>query len=229
VGKNRVDSGRLAIRRFGCDILLLDDGFQYHKFPHKSTRDIVLIDANNPFGNGHCLPRGILREPAKNISRAKYICITKVGGRDTTALREKIKRLNPDAEIMECDHAPACLVDAFTRERHDLGKLRGMKALALSGIASPKNFEDTLRDLGVDIIETRRHADHHRYTEQETLDTVNAAKTFGCDAVITTEKDAVRMTLHTSPPVPVYYLRIEVKFRDGESTFRNFVHNIISP
>jgi len=229
VDKNRVKSGRLAQRRFGCDILLLDDGFQYQKFPHRSTRDIVLVDATNPFGNGHCLPRGILREPAKNISRAKYICITKVGGRNTAALRAKIKSLNPGAEIMECNHAPSHLVNAFTHERRDLEELRGMKVLAFSGIASPQSFENTLRDLGTQIVETRRFVDHHRYTDQEALDIVNAAQSLGCDAVITTEKDVVRMTLRAAPPVPVYLLRIEVRFLEGETNFRRFVRDIIAP
>jgi tetraacyldisaccharide 4'-kinase len=130
---------------------------------------------------------------------------------------------------MECNHDPSHLVDAFTRERHDLRKLRGMKVLALSGIASPLSFENTMRDLGAEIVETRRYADHHRYTDQEVLDIVNAAQTLGCDAVVTTEKDAVRMTLRAAPPIPVYYLRIKVKFLDGEAHFRRFVRDIIAP
>ena len=229
VDKNRVKSGRLAIRRFGCDILLLDDGFQYQKFPHRDTRDIVLVDSTNPFGNGACLPRGILREPAKNISRAKYVCITKAKGRDNAALRARIKSLNPAAEIMECSHEPCEVVNAFTRERLPLGSLRGLRVLALSGIASPRSFENLLEKLGAEIIERRRYADHHRFSEQETIDTVNDTQSAGCDALLTTEKDAVRMTLRSAPPIPVYFLRIEIRFLDGEDTFHRFVRDIVSP
>ena len=62
VDKDRVKSGRYAIQKFGCDTLLLDDGFQYWKLRGR-RHDVVLIDYQDPFGNGHLLPRGTLREP----------------------------------------------------------------------------------------------------------------------------------------------------------------------
>ncbi|MFW5883155.1 MAG: tetraacyldisaccharide 4'-kinase, partial [Verrucomicrobiota bacterium] len=61
VDKNRVKAGEYAIRRFGCDTLLLDDGYQY--LPLKGRLNLVLVDKTNPFGNGAPIPRGILREP----------------------------------------------------------------------------------------------------------------------------------------------------------------------
>ena len=65
VDKNRVKAGEHAIRRFGCDTLVLDDGFQY--LPLKGSLNLLLVDKTNPFGNGHLLPRGILREPVKHL------------------------------------------------------------------------------------------------------------------------------------------------------------------
>ena len=62
VDKDRVKSGRYAIEKFGCDTLLLDDGFQYWKLRGRRM-DVVLIDYQQPFGNEHLLPRGTLREP----------------------------------------------------------------------------------------------------------------------------------------------------------------------
>src|ERR1041385_4129188 len=62
VDKDRVKSGRYAIEKYGCDTLLLDDGFQYWKLAGR-RRDIVLVDCQAPFGNDHPLPRGVLREP----------------------------------------------------------------------------------------------------------------------------------------------------------------------
>ena len=79
VDKDRVKSGRYAIRKFGCDTLLLDDGFQYLAL--KSRLDICLIDRNKPFGNHYLLPRGTLREPITNLKRAHYIFITKSSDR----------------------------------------------------------------------------------------------------------------------------------------------------
>ena len=66
----------------------------------------MLVDRTNPFGNGNVLPRGFLREPARNIARAKFICITKARHGDTDELRRRIRELNPGAGIMECNHEP---------------------------------------------------------------------------------------------------------------------------
>ena len=44
----------------GADVLVMDDGFQHRRL--RRDMDVVLIDATNPFGYGHCLPRGLLRE-----------------------------------------------------------------------------------------------------------------------------------------------------------------------
>ena len=224
VDKDRVKSGRYAIRRFGCDTLLLDDGFQYQRLKH--SLDLVLVDRTNPFGNGNVLPRGILREPAKNIARARFVCITKARGGDIEALKARIRELNPRAGVMACNHDPTALVGAFTRERHPLEKLRGMKVVALSGIAAPRSFENSLERLGAEILERVHFADHHRFSQQEIIDAVNHAVELGADAIVTTEKDAVRMTRIDRSDVPVYFLRIEVAFLEGAEEFRRCIDEI---
>src|SRR5438132_11686803 len=100
VDKDRVKSGRYAIEKFGCDTLLLDDGFQYWKLAGR-RRDIVLIDFQQPFGNEHLLPRGTLREPPSHLSRASTIFITKSDGA-TAQLRARISKHNPSASIIQC-------------------------------------------------------------------------------------------------------------------------------
>lgn len=224
VDKNRVKSGRYAVKHFGCDTLLLDDGFQYQRLRHRL--DLVLVDRTNPFGNGHVLPRGILREPAANISRAKFICITKANGADTSELRERIRSYNPGAGIMECNHKPCAIIKAFTRETAPLSRLQGMRIVALSGIASPQSFENSLEKLGAVIVERMRYADHHRFSQQEIIDVVNKAQKLGVDAILTTEKDAVRMTRIDRCAVPVYFLRIEVQFISGIEEFQRCISHI---
>src|SRR5712671_6388565 len=99
VDKDRVKSGRYAIEKFGCDTLLLDDGFQYWKLAGR-RRDIVLIDCQQPFGhNEQLLPRGTLREPPSHLARASTIFITKSDG-NTGKLRTRIARHNPGAGII---------------------------------------------------------------------------------------------------------------------------------
>src|SRR5436190_9981384 len=104
VDKDRVKSGRYAIEKFGCDTLLLDDGFQYWKLRGRRL-DIVLIDRHQPFGNEQLIPRGSLREPPSHLARASTIFITKSDG-NTEELRQRISQYNPGAGIIECIHDP---------------------------------------------------------------------------------------------------------------------------
>src|SRR6266699_1383818 len=146
VDKDRVKSGRYAIEKFGCDTLLLDDGFQYWKLRGRRM-DVVLIDYQQPFGNEHLLPRGTLREPPSHLARASTIFITKSDG-NTAQLRQRLARYNSNAGIIECVHHPLYFEDVFTGERHDLEFVRGKKIASLSGIAEPESFEQSLISLG---------------------------------------------------------------------------------
>src|SRR5471032_2805020 len=89
VDKNRVKSGAYAIKKFGCDTLVLDDGFQYLAL--KGRLNLLLVDKTNPFGNGRLLPRGILREPIKHLRRASYIFLTKSNGQRDLELEAVIR------------------------------------------------------------------------------------------------------------------------------------------
>ncbi len=223
VDRNRVKSGRYAIKKFGCDTLILDDGFQYQKLRH--SRDIVLVDKTNPFGNGHMLPRGVLRERVQNIARADVIFITKSDGK-SEKLRARLRSLNRVARIIECRHAPQCLKAVYDKDRQPLEWLKGKTVVALSGIAVPQSFEKFLTDHGAILKECVRYADHHRYATQEVINVVNHTADLGCDALITTEKDAVRFPQLASTAVPVYYLRIEIEILKGAQNFQEAVHDI---
>ena len=107
VDKNRVKAGAYAIKRFGCDTLVLDDGFQY--LPLKGSLNLLLVDKTNPFGNGNLLPRGVLREPIKHLKRASYIFLTKSNGQRDPELEALIKEHNPAADLIECAHRPQYL------------------------------------------------------------------------------------------------------------------------
>ena len=122
VDKDRVKAGRYAIEKFGCDTLLLDDGFQYWKLAGR-RRDIVLIDCQAPFGNEHLLPRGTLREPPTHLGRASTIFITKSDG-DTARLRARIAKHNDSASIIECIHHPLYFEDVFTGEQHGMNLIK---------------------------------------------------------------------------------------------------------
>ena len=225
--KNRVKSGSFAIRNFGCDTLILDDGFQY--LPLKGRLNLLLIDKTNPFGNQHLLPRGILREPIKHISRASYIFLTKSNGERDDALLETIRENNPNAEIIECAHKPQYLQSVSSAERLPLDALKGANIGAFSGIASPESFENMLREFGAEVRYNQRFLDHHRFTRYEVKRLYRKAGEVDLDMIVTTEKDAVRLFLDIEPPVPVYYLRLEIDILSGEEDFEGAAERICRP
>jgi tetraacyldisaccharide 4'-kinase len=224
VDKDRVKAGKYAIEKLRADTLLLDDGFQYLHL--KSRLNLVLIDRTNPWGTGHMLPRGTLREPIRNLKRASYVFITKCDGSDIGPLRDQIRALNPTAEIIECAHHPLYLQDVFTGERKPLEFLRDLDIASLSGIAAPEGFEESLEKLGGSLVCSHRFADHHRYSQQEIIDVINRSHKSGAKAIITTEKDAVRFPLVERRDVPIYFMRVEIEILRGAKDFDDAVGRI---
>ena len=223
VDRNRVKAGRYAIKRLGCDTIILDDGFQYQKLKH--SIEVVLVDSTNPFGNGNMLPRGILREPARHLKRADIIFLTKCRG-DVSAVREEVRKYNKTAEIVECNHTPKVLKDVWSREEYPLDWLKGKTTCTLSGIASPRGFENSLRRLGAKVVWCERYADHHRYASSEILYALNRSADMGADALITTEKDAVRFPRFETSPVRCLYLRIAIEILNGAENFTSIINRI---
>jgi len=223
VDRNRVKAGRYAVKRLGCNTIILDDGFQYQKLKH--SIEVVLVDSTNPFGNGNMLPRGILREPARNLKRADIIFLTKCRG-DVSKVKDEIRRYNKSADIVECNHTPRVLKDVWSREEYPLSWLAGKTLCTLSGIASPKGFENSLRHLGAKVVWCERYADHHRYDSSEVLYALNRTADMGADALVTTEKDAVRFPRFETSPVKCLYLRIAIEILAGGDNFTQIINRI---
>jgi tetraacyldisaccharide 4'-kinase len=224
VDKDRVKAGLHAIKELDVDTLLLDDGLQYLHLKHRL--DIVLIDRQAPFGNEHLLPRGTLREPPRNIRRASYILITKCNGESNDALIQRIRRFNRTAEIIECAHRPLYLQHVSRDERLPLDHLQDLYIASLCGIAAPESFESGLRRLGAKIELSRHFADHHRYTEKELQTFLQRCVKRDVQAIITTEKDAVRLPKIDPLPVSIYYLRVEIEILTGHETWDHCVKRI---
>jgi tetraacyldisaccharide 4'-kinase len=232
VDKNRVKAGAFAIKKFGCDTLVLDDGFQY--LPLKGRLNLLLVDKTNPFGNGQLLPRGILREPIKHLKRASYIFLTKSNGERDAELERLITEHNPGADIIECAHRPQYLqrFGAATEApdaREALSFLKGRRVFAFSGIATPESFEKFLRDLGALIVGRERFLDHYRFGEDDLAEIFAAAQRERAECVVTTEKDAVRIPASYRGPLPLFYLRLEIDIIRGAADFDEAVGRICFP
>jgi tetraacyldisaccharide 4'-kinase len=232
VDKDRVRAGEYAIKKFGCDTLVLDDGFQY--LPLKGSLNLLLVDKTNPFGNGHLLPRGILREPIKHLKRASYVFLTKSNGQRDPELENLITRHNPAADIIECAHRPQYLrrfgaADGAPGAREELAFLKGRRVFAFSGIATPESFEKFLRDYGALLVGRERFLDHYRFDQEDISGLFELAQRERAECLVTTEKDAVRIAADLKCPLPLYYLRLEIEILRGAADFDEAVGRICFP
>ena len=225
--KNRVKAGYFAIKDFGCDTLVLDDGFQYLKL--KGSLNICLVDSTNPFGNEHLLPRGILREPLHRLSKADYILITKTKNiQQCEELHRTIRKHNSLAKMIYCTHTPRFLVDIKSQEEKNLDFIKGKKVAIFSGIAYPESFEGTIKEQNADIIYTKRFLDHHRFSKGEIKTVFMESFASGAEMILTTEKDAVRLP-KIFPKIPLYYLRLEIDLLSNEEDFNSLAERICLP
>ena len=224
VDKDRVKSGIFAIEQLGCNTLILDDGMQYLKLRHEI--DIVLVDCGFPFGTGALLPRGTMREPRTSLKRASYIILTKSGGKPQDELIATIRKYNRVADIIVTNHAPAYLENIFTKERKELSFLDGKYVACLSGIARPESFECLVEQQGAHVEIRRRYPDHYWFDQQDLEAFVQRCADRALDAIITTEKDAVRFLKPEEMDVPIYFLRIEIDILEGRDKWDRMIDRI---
>ena len=230
IGAERALTGQYAIEHFGAEVAILDDGYQHWQLAR--DMDILLIDAVNVFGNGYMLPRGTLREPVSHIERAGVCLLTKVDqavGVSREHIKNTIRKYNEKALIVESIHRPRRFVELkdwhrdIAGEGVDIKALAGKRVMAVSAIGNPMSFEQTLCDIGARIAESLRFPDHHEYTTKELQDVLDQAVSLGAEAIVFTEKDAVKIPLtiiEAKAPIPMFVICVEVTFQEGAEPFQ---------
>jgi tetraacyldisaccharide 4'-kinase len=233
IGRDRSITGEYAVKELQAQVVILDDGYQHWKLLR--DLDIVLIDSLNMFGNNFLLPRGTLREPLSHLNRAHACLLTKVDqstadSRDV--IREAITRYNEQALIVESIHNPRRFIEiadwykGVRSQSIELDNLKDRQVTAFSAIGNPTSFEQTITDIGPKLVDGIRFPDHHDYTMAEMQEVMQKAVDKGACALITTEKDAVKIPaefIHSERPLPVYVLGIEVCFLDGQEDFMKLI------
>jgi tetraacyldisaccharide 4'-kinase len=230
VGENRARSAHKAIKLYGSDTAILDDGFQHWEL--ERNIDIVLIDSRNPFGNGHLFPRGVLREPKSALKRASAVVFTKVDKKNPgfEKMREDLKKINDGLIFVEAFHKPVHIYDLRARKEHGLDFLKGKRVVLLSSIGDPDYFAETVRDLGAEIAEHIIFADHHNYKEGDVGLVVKRCNERKFDFILTTEKDEVklrRMSLSFGS-YPVMTLVIEMEIISGKELLIDRLRSLYS-
>jgi len=193
IGKDRVETGFMAVHRWNSQIIILDDGFQYLRLARDI--DIVTMDATRPFGLEHALPRGYLREPLSALNRADLILLTRVDQCENLGfVRDRLTQIAPSVPVCESIHKPRSLRSLDTGQEMGLGTVKDEKVLAVCGIANPLSFAETLRSLGVEEVELLSFPDHHEYPPSSIEIIQQRAKELGIEIIITTEKDVMKLS-----------------------------------
>ena len=210
VCRDRWSAGRFAVDRFRSELVLLDDGYQHRRLAR--DLNLLLVDAGMGFGNGRMPPCGPLREPLQELARCDALVVTGSSEQMQEGAQRALRVLNDlglSKPVFRCERR----CDGFSRLDSDdwlaPTALKGMKAVAFSGIAHPGGFESDLRSLGVNLVDSVRFRDHQKLGPRELARVAESVKAARPEFLVTTEKDRARLgTLRL--PVPAYALRIRM-------------------
>ena len=184
---DRYLAGMLAARRFGASVVLLDDGFQHLEL----ARDIDLLLVRPEDLREELLPAGRLREPLSAAGAADAIIVPGSFGEAAS-----VAAMLPTGPVFTLEHefATPRLVRPFGDAVPEGAYGTSRRLVAVAGIARPERFFKTVEGLGWEIAQPMIYRDHHWFTRKDVGAIHDAVQTLGAGGVITTEKDAVRLT-----------------------------------
>jgi tetraacyldisaccharide 4'-kinase len=204
VGKQRGESVRRAVRDFGIDVAIFDDGYQVRNV--RKNVELLILNGPEPRAALHLFPLGLLREPLEMMKKADILLINK--GEPGTRMRA----LAAGMPCFRIRYRPLHLCRLRDRTMIDHQSVRGKKVLAFSGLGDNGSFFNLLREIGADVVATLEFPDHYRYRRED----LRRIESFhGADLVVTTEKDAVKME-GMDPGDNVFYLSIEAEIEDQD-------------
>jgi tetraacyldisaccharide 4'-kinase len=223
VGSNRYDMGRMAMERFTPDVIVLDDAFQHIRLMR--DLNIVLLDSRSPVGNGHVLPRGLLREPVSALKRADIVVYTRCppdGQPTATAdmpLRQAAFRTTHTPVIRKIGAGNGSI---FNGEK-DISVLSSKRVMAFAGLAENTQFFDQLQQAGCVVCRAVAFADHHQYTPKDLEQIAAIANAERVDAVVTTSKDFVKVQTYDDWPAEMVVVDVAIKMLENEELFKSIL------
>jgi tetraacyldisaccharide 4'-kinase len=204
---------------FRIDLFLLDDAMQHRRA--RRDVEIVLIDAAQPWGWEHLLPRGLLREPVAGLKRADAVVITRSGQATPQQLAEietTVQRYNHAAIVLSADHVLTGLISAED-VASPMSILAATPYIAACGIAQPESFVAGLRKHGSDCVGQKFFADHHRFTQADVSSLQAQARQAHARAIVVTEKDWVKLAVlpgARDAEIPFLRAQLSFQFADGD-------------
>ena len=234
VGRDRVRAGQRAVQRYQTEVIVLDDGFQHLRLAR--DLDIVLLDAQQPFGNGYLVPRGTLREPLSSLSRADACLLTRcpraaiakrfAGHSQTIRSPTGDDRRRP---VFAAAHAPF-ISECFSAKHSDgwaakiqMKEWRGCPVFAFSGLARNDTFQKMLCEMGFDLRGYTAFDDHHDYSRDDILAIAQRADRKGANLLVTTEKDRVKLADTWFRNMPLLVVGVKMDLGTHAEGFERFV------
>jgi tetraacyldisaccharide 4'-kinase len=214
---HRVQAAAQAVRDFGAQLILLDDGFQHRRLAR--DLDIVLVDALEPFGFGRVFPRGTLREPLSGFRRAQVVALSRsdlVSAEERNRIRREVERHAPQAAWVELCTRPRGLCNHSGAERA-VASLANERVAAFCGIGNPAGFRHQLAGCGCSVATFREFADHQTYSpsDVESLSAWLAGQ--DVSSVVCTRKDLVKLPFDVLGATPLWALAIDLEVRTGQA------------
>jgi tetraacyldisaccharide 4'-kinase len=192
VNPDRWSGAQKAMKQFGSQVLVLDDGFQHRGVAR--DLNILAVDATCPFGYGNLLPAGLLREPLGGIKRADAIVITRFDQADAkqiSQIEESLRQIAGDIPIAMATHRHTHAV-TLTGQALPLEQLREKKLFVYCGIGNPQAFVHCLTHDGMTVVGTKFYNDHYSYSMRDVRVIAAEAKQSGADMAVCTQKDWVK-------------------------------------
>lgn len=235
---NRVAAAVWALKNLRSEVFILDDGFQHLRIAR--DLNILTLDATDPWGSGHLLPRGRLREPLSEMKRADLIVITRAelvgdvedlraragslsGGRPVLLARTATLRIAP---LLNPAVGPTGDAPKSNEPLPPLSSGIPQPLAAFCAIGNPEAFFTHARNESLTLNYTRAFSDHHAYTQRDIDECLREAVRHGARALLTTAKDAVKLRA-LNFALPCYVLEVALKF-DDEQRMRAILHKCIS-
>jgi tetraacyldisaccharide 4'-kinase len=219
VGANRYEAAQMAVRRYRATAVVLDDAFQ-----HRSLRrdlDIVMARAARPWGNGRLFPAGPLREPVDALARAHLVVVTgATSSADVGDVARAAAVHAPGVPVVPARYVAAACWEARRMEPVKLEALSGLRLLAFAGIAHPESFRATLAEAGACVSDLVVFDDHHWYSAANMRALADRAAHEGVDALVTTEKDWVRLRRFSGLAGRLLVLGITLELLGGGEEWR---------
>ncbi|MCP9439457.1 MAG: tetraacyldisaccharide 4'-kinase [Nitrospira sp.] len=223
VGADRTELGRWVLAQHQVDCMILDDGFQ-HRGLHRDV-DVVLLDATDAAGLDALVPAGRLREPLEELARATAVVVTRADSRENVeAIHRRLKEAGVTChDGIEVSFRPEVLVSVRDDGNRPLEWAQGKKTWLVSGIGNSQSFRRSAEAAGVVIVGETAFGDHHRYGGDDVGLVRAAARAAGAELVLTTEKDAGKLSSFLEPEDSWWALRIRVEILQGLERLRHLV------